>query len=52
MERLVSPEFTLRVSDAAERCVPRSLWGQPSSNYKIGSLEERHQGRLLEKKRR
>jgi Domain of unknown function (DUF4440) len=42
VERLVSPEFTLRVSDAAERSVPRSLWGQPSSSYKIGFLEERH----------
>ena len=31
MERLVSPEFVQRVSDAPERSLPRSLWGQPSS---------------------
>jgi hypothetical protein len=42
MERLVSPEFTQRVSDAPERSLPRSLWGQPSSAYKIESLEQRH----------
>jgi hypothetical protein len=42
MERLVSPEFTQRVSDAPERSLPRSLWGQPSSKYKIESLEEHH----------
>jgi hypothetical protein len=42
MERLVAPEFTQRVSDAPQRSLPRSLWGQPSSTYKIESLEERH----------
>src|SRR6266542_3644326 len=42
MERLVSPEFTQRVSDAPERSLPRSLWGQPSSSYKIESIEGRH----------
>ena len=42
MERLVSPEFTQRVSDAPERSLPRSLWGQPSSAYKVESLEQRH----------
>lgn len=42
MERLVSPEFTVLVSDAPDRSVPRGLWGQPSSTYKIESLEERH----------
>jgi hypothetical protein len=41
-ERLVSPEFTVRVSDAPERSIPRSLWGQPSSTYKMVSLEERY----------
>ena len=42
MERLVSPEFSLRVSDAPERSVPRALWGQPSGTYKIESIEGRH----------
>jgi hypothetical protein len=42
MERLVSPEFVQRVSDAPERSLPRSLWGQPSSAYKIESLEQHH----------
>jgi hypothetical protein len=42
MERLVSPEFTQRVSDAPERSLPRSLWGQPSSAYRIESLDQRH----------
>jgi Domain of unknown function (DUF4440) len=42
MERLVAPEFTQRVSDAPQRSLPRSLWGQPSGSYKIESLEERH----------
>jgi len=42
MERLVGPEFTLRLSDAPQRSVPRSLWGQPSSTYRIESLEERY----------
>jgi hypothetical protein len=42
MERLVSSEFTQRVSDAPERSLPRSLWGQPSSAYRIESLEQRH----------
>jgi hypothetical protein len=42
MERLVSPEFTARVSDAPERSIPRRLWGQSSSTYKIDSLEERY----------
>jgi hypothetical protein len=42
MERLVAPEFTLRLSDAPQRSVPRSLWGQPSSAYRIESLEERY----------
>jgi hypothetical protein len=41
MERLVGPEFTLRTSDAPERSVPRPLWGQPSSTYKMESLDER-----------
>ncbi len=48
MGRLVAPEFTQRVSDAPERSLPRSLWGQPSSAYKIDSLEERfHAARKL-----
>jgi hypothetical protein len=42
MERLVGPEFTQRVSDAPERSLPRSLWGQPSGAYKIESIEGRH----------
>ena len=42
MERLVSPEFTQRVSDAPERSLPRALWGQPSGTYKIESIEGRH----------
>jgi hypothetical protein len=42
MERLVSPDFTQRLSDAPERSLPRALWGQPSGTYKIESLEERH----------
>ena len=42
MERLVSPEFVQRVSDAPERSLPRSLWGQPSSAYKIESLEQHY----------
>jgi hypothetical protein len=42
MERLVSPEFTQRVSDAPERSLPRSLWGQPSGRYKIEFIEGHH----------
>jgi hypothetical protein len=42
MERLVSLEFTVRVADAPERSIPRSLWGQPSSTYKMESAEERY----------
>lgn len=42
MERLVSPEFTQRISDAPERSLPRSLWGQPSGTYKIETIEGRH----------
>jgi hypothetical protein len=42
MERFVSSEFTQRVSDAPERSLPRSLWGQPSGAYKIESIEQRH----------
>jgi hypothetical protein len=42
MERLVSPEFTQRVSDAPERSIPRSLWGQPSGRYKMESIDGRH----------
>jgi Domain of unknown function (DUF4440) len=42
VERLVAPEFTLRMSDAPGRSIPRNLWGQPSSTYKIESLEERY----------
>jgi hypothetical protein len=42
MARLVAPEFTQRVSDAPERSLPRSLWGQPSELYKIESFEDRH----------
>jgi hypothetical protein len=42
MDRLVSPEFTVRFSDAPERSMPRALWSQPSSTYKIESLEERY----------
>lgn len=41
MERLVGHEFTVRVSDAPERSIPRNLWGQPTSDYKIESLDER-----------
>jgi hypothetical protein len=42
MARLISPEFTQRVSDAPERSLPRSLWGKAGSDYKIESFEERH----------
>ena len=42
MERIVSPEFTQRVSDAPERSLPRSLWGQPTDRYKIESIDGRH----------
>jgi hypothetical protein len=42
MARLIGPEFTQRVSDAPERSLPRSLWGQAGSDYKIESYEERH----------
>jgi hypothetical protein len=42
MERLVSPEFTQRVSDAPERSLPRSLWGRPTGRYKIESIDGRH----------
>ena len=42
MERLVSPEFTQRVSDAPERSLPRSLWGHPSGRYKIEFIEGHH----------
>jgi hypothetical protein len=42
MERLVSPDFTQRVSDAPERSLPRALWGQPSGAYKIESIEGRY----------
>jgi hypothetical protein len=42
MERLVGPEFTLRMSDAPEISVPRALWGQPSSTYKVESFEEKY----------
>jgi Domain of unknown function (DUF4440) len=42
LERLVSPEFTQRVSDAPERSLPRALWGQPSGAYTIESIEGRH----------
>jgi hypothetical protein len=42
MERLVSPEFTVRVSDAPERSLPRSLWVQSTGTYKMEALEERH----------
>ena len=42
MERLVSPDFTQRVSDAPERSLPRSLWGQPSGRYKIELIEGHH----------
>ncbi len=41
VERLVAAEFTLRVSDAPERSLPRALWGQASSAYKMESLAER-----------
>ncbi len=41
MERLVSPDFTQRVSDAPERSLPRALWGQPSDTYTIESIEGR-----------
>jgi hypothetical protein len=42
MERLVSHQFTQRVSDAPERSLPRAFWGQPSGRYKIESIEGRH----------
>jgi hypothetical protein len=42
MERLVSPEFTQRVSDAPDRSLPRGLWGQPTGTYKIEFIEGRH----------
>jgi hypothetical protein len=48
MERLVGSDFTLRVSDAPERSLPRAQWGQPGSVYKIESIEERfHAARRL-----
>lgn len=40
MALLVGREFTVRVADAPERSLPRALWGQPDSVYKIESLEE------------
>jgi len=42
VERLVAPEFTLRMSDAPGQSIPRDLWGQPSSTYRIESFEERY----------
>jgi hypothetical protein len=42
VERLVGSEYTLRTSDAPTRSVPRALWGQASSTYKIESLDERY----------
>lgn len=42
MERLVGSEFTLRTSDAPERSLPHAHWDQPSSTYKIQSLDERY----------
>jgi len=42
LERLVPPEFTIRMSDAPQRSVPRSVWGQPATPYRIQSLEERY----------
>ena len=48
MERLVGSEFTVRFSDAPERSVPRPLWGQPTSHYKIEALDEQfHAARRL-----
>jgi len=48
MARVVGSDFTVRVSDAPERSVPRTLWGQPNSAYKIESLDERfHAARRL-----
>jgi uncharacterized protein DUF4440 len=42
VDRLVAPEFTLRMGDAPELSVPRASWGQPSGAYKMESLEERY----------
>ncbi len=42
MEELVAPEFTLRTSDAPDRSLRRSQWGQPAGGYKIDSLKEQH----------
>jgi hypothetical protein len=48
MQRLVDSTFTVRVADAPERSVPRAQWGQPTSAYKIESLDERfHAARRL-----
>jgi len=48
LQRLVSAEFTQRVSDAPERSLSRQQWGQPSGSYKLDSFEERyHSARKL-----
>ena len=48
MERLVGSDFTVRVSDAPERSIPRNQWGQPTGVYRIESLDERfHAARRL-----
>jgi hypothetical protein len=48
MKRLVGSDFAVRFSDAPERSVPRALWGQPTSRYKIEALDERfHAARRL-----
>ena len=45
VERLVGPEYTLRMGDAPEQSVPRALWmdslrPQSAHRYKLESLEE------------
>jgi hypothetical protein len=53
LERLVGPEYTLRMGDAPEQSVPRALWmeslrPQSTHSYKMESLEEHnHAARKL-----
>jgi uncharacterized protein DUF4440 len=47
LERLVGPDYTLRMGDAPEQSVPRGLWmessrPQSSHPYKLESLEEHY----------
>ena len=48
MDRLVGSEFTIRFADTPERSVPRALWGRPTNDNKMESLDERlHAARRL-----